>query len=142
MTTKLQIPTENQEQKWLVKWLSLHPILKNFYCKNNNEGKRTDVQGYSLKLMGLRPGVSDLFICWPTNTYHGLWLEMKRNKMFVGQQINNTHPRKCELTHGWRKKNFLKICKVLAMLVISVMVGGMVSELSKTIFIHKKSLYS
>lgn len=77
------IATENQEQRALVKWLDYHPILKNYYCKNNNEGKRTDAQGWNLKRMGLRPGVSDLFIYYPTKTYHGLWLEVKRNKKYT-----------------------------------------------------------
>jgi hypothetical protein len=80
MTRKFLIPTENQEQRALVKWLSLHPILKDFYCKNNNEGKRTEGQTWNLKLMGLRPGVPDLFIYYPSPSgKHGLWLEMKRN---------------------------------------------------------------
>jgi hypothetical protein len=84
MTKKLIIPTENQEQRALVRWLSLHPILKDFYCKNNNEGKRTDAQGRNLKLMGLRSGVSDLFIAYPSKTkkYSGLWLEVKRNMRY------------------------------------------------------------
>jgi hypothetical protein len=83
MTAKISIPTENQEQRALVKWLSYHPIVREFFCKNNNEGKRTDAQGHNLKLMGLRPGVSDLFIYWPTKTHPGLWLEVKRNKKYT-----------------------------------------------------------
>jgi len=81
MSTKS--PSENQEQRALVKWLSYHPLLKDFYCKNNNEGLRTRGQGWNLKLMGLRPGVSDLLIYYPTKTYHGLWLEMKRAKNYT-----------------------------------------------------------
>ncbi len=64
-------------------WLSYHPIVRDFFCKNNNEGKRTVAQGHNLKLMGLRPGVSDLFIYYPTTTYHGLFLEVKRNKKYT-----------------------------------------------------------
>ncbi len=33
--------------------------------------------------MGLRPGVSDLFIYYPTNTFHGLFLEVKRDKSYT-----------------------------------------------------------
>lgn len=76
---KLAITTENQEQRALVKWLSLHPLLSEFFCKLNNEGKRTEAQGWNLKLMGMRPGVSDLFVPYPSNKFHGLWLEVKRN---------------------------------------------------------------
>ncbi len=82
MTSKAAIPTENQEQRALVKWLSLHPIARDYYCKNNNEGKRTEAQGWNLKLMGLRAGVSDLALFWPTKTHHGLWLEVKRNMSY------------------------------------------------------------
>lgn len=81
MTKRVSIPTENQEQRWLVKWLGLHPKLSKFFCKLNNEGKRTEAQGWHLKLMGMRPGASDLFIYHPnqSRTYPGLWLEVKRN---------------------------------------------------------------
>ena len=79
MAKKHQIPSEAQEQRALVKWMSLHPVLRDFFCKNNNEGKRTEAQTWQLKLLGLRPGVSDLFIPFPTKTYHGLWLEIKRD---------------------------------------------------------------
>ncbi len=33
--------------------------------------------------MGLRPGASDLAIYYPTKTYHGLFLELKRNKRYT-----------------------------------------------------------
>lgn len=79
----MDVPTENQEHKALVRWLNYHPILKEYFCKNDNEGKRTPAQGYNLKLMGLRPGVSDIFVYYPTNTYHGLWLEVKRDKKYT-----------------------------------------------------------
>lgn len=80
--TAMTPPLESKEQKDLVKWLSYHPIVRDYFCKNDNEGKRTAAQGFHLKLMGLRPGVSDLFIYYPTRDYHGLWLEMKRNKKY------------------------------------------------------------
>ncbi len=76
MIKRLSVPSENQEQRALVQWLSYHPIVRNLFCKNNNEGKRTAIQGHNLQLMGLRSGVSDLFIYYPTKAYHGLWLEV------------------------------------------------------------------
>ncbi len=33
--------------------------------------------------MGLRPGVSDLLIYYPTKSFAGLWLEVKRNKKYT-----------------------------------------------------------
>jgi hypothetical protein len=64
-------------------WLNFHPIVRNFFCKNDNEGKRTPALGARLKRLGLRPGVSDLFIYYPNNSFHGLWLEVKRNKVYT-----------------------------------------------------------
>lgn len=81
--TGIEIPLESQEQRALVSWLSYHPIVRDYFCKNDNEGKRTPAQGRNIKLLGLRPGVSDLFIFYPTNTFHGLWLEVKRNKSYT-----------------------------------------------------------
>lgn len=83
---KEKIPSESQEQKALVQWLRLHPTLKGFFFKNDNEGKRTPIQGRNAKLLGLKPGVSDLFIFYPTKTFHGLFIEMKRNKKYTGSE--------------------------------------------------------
>lgn len=95
--------TENQEQKALVKWLSYHHVLKNFYLKLNNEGKRSEQQGFNLKLMGLRPGASDLLIFYPTKTYHGLFLELKRNKKYTPSERR---------TNTWvAQEEFLKLVK-------------------------------
>lgn len=74
---------ERDEQKALVRWLNMHAKLKNLYCKIHNEGKRTALQTHFLKLEGLRPHVSDIFIYCPTKKYAGLWLEVKRNKKYT-----------------------------------------------------------
>jgi len=79
----LTIPSEAKEQRWLVEWMVANPIVRDFFCKIDNEGKRTPAQGYTAKLMGLRPGVSDLHIYYPTKSFHGLWLEMKRNRNYT-----------------------------------------------------------
>jgi hypothetical protein len=83
MTTKKLIPSENQEQRALVKWLSYHPIVRDYFLRIKNEGKKTPEQGWNDKLLGLRPGVSDLFIYYPTKSHHGLFLEVKRNKSYT-----------------------------------------------------------
>ncbi len=87
---KTMIASENQEQRALVQWLSVHPVLKHLFLKLNNEGKRTVVQGYGLKLMGLRPGASDLLIYLPSpkGSYHGLFLEVKRNKRYTKSEMS------------------------------------------------------
>jgi len=66
--------------------LFYHPILKNYFCKIDNEGKRTPAQGAQSKLMGLRPGVSDLFIYFPTEFYAGLWLEIKQDRRYTNSE--------------------------------------------------------
>ena len=100
---KIPVASENQEQRAIVKWLGMHSTLKNYFCKNNNEGKRSEAQGWNLKLMGLRPGVSDLFIYYPTRTYHGLWLEVKRNKKYSKSEM---------LTDTWiAQQEFINLVK-------------------------------
>lgn len=86
MTKKL-LASENQEQRALVRWLKMHNRLRKCFCKNNNEGKRTAAQGHNLQLMGLRAGVSDLFIYYPTRQYHGLWLEVKQNRKYTPSEM-------------------------------------------------------
>lgn len=80
-------PSENQEQRALVQWIKLHPKLKDHVMKLNNEGQRTPGQTWNLKMMGLCIGASDLFLAYPVKRangewYHGLWVEMKRNKKY------------------------------------------------------------
>jgi hypothetical protein len=81
----------------------VHPKLKGFYCKNDNEGKRTPKQGAFSKKMGLLVGVSDLFIFYPTEKYHGLWLEIKRNKKYSKSEMS---------TPSWiAQENFIRLVK-------------------------------
>jgi hypothetical protein len=86
--TELPVPREWEEQVALVQWLNIHPILKELYLKNDNEGKRTPQQGFQAKRLGLKPGASDLFIFYPTIRFNGLWLEMKRNKIYTPSERN------------------------------------------------------
>jgi len=84
--TKPQLATEFQEQAALVKWLSMHPTLKDFYCKIPNDGLRTPITGRLMQLTGLRKGAGDLLIYYPNSRYHGLWIEMKRNKKYTASE--------------------------------------------------------
>lgn len=78
----LQIP--------LVKWFkSTYPSLGEFLMHFPNEGKRTKHGGFYLKLMGMRPGVSDLFLAYPRGKFAGLWMELKMPlKKPSGNQLN------------------------------------------------------
>jgi len=86
-TIMLIIPSENQEQRALVKWVKLQPKLREFIMKLDNEGKRTPGQGWNAKLMGLLPGASDLFLAYPSGGYCGCWIECKRNKKYTPSQM-------------------------------------------------------
>ncbi|MBP9988099.1 MAG: VRR-NUC domain-containing protein, partial [Ruminococcus sp.] len=47
-----------------------------------NEGKRSVVNGASLKRQGLKKGVPDIFILAPKGKYHGMAIETKK----IGQK--------------------------------------------------------
>jgi hypothetical protein len=106
LSTKNKIvASERDEQMALVRWLDYHPILKNHYCKMHNEGKRSPLEGRNLKLLGLRPGVSDLFIFYPFQGLHGLWLEMKQNRNYTPSE---------KRTRTWvAQENFVETVKKL-----------------------------
>lgn len=86
MGIKRLIPSEGQEQRALIQWINYHPIVRNYYLKIPNEGKRSLANGWNLKQEGLLPGASDLFIFYPTESFHGLFLEMKRNKEYTASE--------------------------------------------------------
>ena len=72
---------ESKEQITFLDWLSLqHPTIRPYIFHIPNERKAKKISGYILKLMGVMPGVSDLFLAWPTGKYHGLFIEMKSGK--------------------------------------------------------------
>lgn len=77
--------TEHGEQVSLITWAkeneAKRPELKWLFAIPNG-GHRFKAQAVKLKLEGVKPGVSDLFLPVPRYGYHGLWIEMKvgRNK--------------------------------------------------------------
>lgn len=82
-TRKSNIPKEYQEQRDLVRWIRFNPTIKDYIIKLNNEGKRTAAQTFNLKMMGLCPGASDLFLAFPAHGKHGFFIELKRNKEYT-----------------------------------------------------------
>ena len=79
MKSIIPIPTEAEEQRALFEYASYHPILKDYLIAIPNGGKRTKVNGYNMKMQGLKSGVPDIFLAYPSKNYHGLWIELKRN---------------------------------------------------------------
>lgn len=45
-----------------------------------NGGSRNKIEAARLKAQGVKAGVSDIFLPVPRNGFHGLWIEMKREK--------------------------------------------------------------
>ena len=76
-------PTEEQEQAAVIEWRDLmavqFPALEDLIHIPNG-GLRSKSEAVRFKRLGVRPGVSDLFLPEPVGKYHGLWVEMKRKK--------------------------------------------------------------
>lgn len=72
------VPNEYQECNWLFQWAELQPHLNGLLIKICNEGVRSPRQAYQLRAIGLRPGVPDYLLPLANDTYHSLWIEMKR----------------------------------------------------------------
>lgn len=72
-------------QKAVMQWVRVHPLLRGLVIHFPNEGKRTTHYGKLLKDMGMRRGVSDLFICMQRHGYAGAWIELKSKDGVVSQ---------------------------------------------------------
>ena len=74
--------SEAEEQMAVIKWAELmsnkHPCLKWLYHTPNG-GSRNVAEAANLKRMGVKAGVPDLCLPYPSNGYHGLYIEMKRD---------------------------------------------------------------
>ena len=71
---------EATEQVRLIQWAmrnrdTLPPLGFLFHVPNG--GHRSKREGALLKLQGVRRGVPDLFLPYPVQPHHGLWVEMK-----------------------------------------------------------------
>ena len=74
------IPTEEEEQTALISWAKLSegrfPVLSLLYHIPNG-GKRSKSEAARFRAMGVKAGVSDLFLPCARGGYHGLYVEMK-----------------------------------------------------------------
>lgn len=79
-------PTESQEQQTVIKWADMQPLkefggkIGRFLFAIPNGGKRLQREAVRLRAEGVRAGVPDLYFAYPSNGYHGLFIEMKRAK--------------------------------------------------------------
>lgn len=82
---KQSLPTryEADEQEALFDWasrtLGRYPELEYMHAIPNG-GSRHPAEAVKLKKQGVKSGVPDIFIPEPRGRYHGLYIEMKREK--------------------------------------------------------------
>lgn len=80
---KPTVPTESVEQQCLFRWAiyqsGKYPELSLMYHVPN-EGKRTRATGGRMRAEGLKAGVPDICLPVPRGAFHGLYIEMKRQK--------------------------------------------------------------
>lgn len=48
------------------------------FCHTKGGSRQSPREGANFKREGVRAGVSDLFLSYPTKLHHGLYIEMKR----------------------------------------------------------------
>lgn len=72
--------SEESIHKGVMKWVRLHPAISPLVFHFPNEGPRTLRYGRLLREMGMRAGVSDLFIAMGSHGFYGAWIELKSEK--------------------------------------------------------------
>ena len=76
-------PTESEEQATLFSWAAMksgkRPELRLLFHIPNG-GKRGKVEAARFKAEGVKPGVPDLFLPVARGGWHGLFIELKRQK--------------------------------------------------------------
>ena len=76
----MQRRDEHAEQCALVRWAQIQahrrPEIGLLYAIPNG-GRRDAVTGARLRAEGVRPGVPDLCLPWPSGKWHGLYIELK-----------------------------------------------------------------
>ena len=75
--------TEDAEQVALMTWAKSHVggvRVSDYLIHIPNGGKRNAREAARLKQMGVKAGVSDMFLPVPRGQAHGLWVEMKASK--------------------------------------------------------------
>jgi hypothetical protein len=101
--------SETQEQEALIQRAQLHPITRDLLYAIPNDGIRTPAQGAMFKRRGLRPGMPDICLPYPSNGFHALYIELKRadkkNKTTATQDICIANLRKAGnaayVAYGW-----------------------------------------
>ena len=73
--------SEHNLQRHVFKWLQLqHPKLYAAAYSVPNGAKRSARLAAYMKAEGMKPGVPDICIAYPSNGFHGLYIELKIKK--------------------------------------------------------------
>lgn len=72
--------TEQREALKLMQWARYVPILNELLFHVANERHCTPQQGHMFKCLGVKAGVSDYILPLPRGRYHGMFLELKRDR--------------------------------------------------------------
>ena len=107
------LPTEAQEQTTLFSWAQMqshkHPELRLLFAVPNG-GTRDRIEAKHLKAQGVKPGVPDMCLPVARGGWHGLFIELKRQK---GGRVSDAQRRwiadlerqgyRAEVACGWRE---------------------------------------
>jgi hypothetical protein len=88
-----RLSKETLEHLAAMRWFKLqYPKEERWSFHIANERKCSESYGRLLKNMGVKKGISDLFIPEPRGEYHGLWIEIKaKDGKKSTEQINFTN---------------------------------------------------
>jgi|SRR5580692_10985041 hypothetical protein len=96
-----KLKPEQNLQIQVHQWFVLqYPMHKQEFHHFANERKCSKLYGYFLGLMGVKPGVADIFIDVPSNGYRGLWMELKVDKNRPTSAQNQFLSRKREIGYA------------------------------------------
>ena len=105
----MKIPTESEEQQALFEWAQYHrgayPEIDLLYHIPNG-GRRGKAEAGRFKAEGVKSGVPDICLPVARGGFHGLYIEMKRQK---GSQTSGKQKDWIELL--WRQGYKAVICK-------------------------------
>ena len=70
--------TEFEEAKIFWEWSQYHYIAKNYLFSIPNGGYRNKIEARNLRITGVKSGVSDYMLAYPSRNKNGLFIELKR----------------------------------------------------------------
>lgn len=78
-------PEEKLQRRVFKEIINKNPLIYKCSFATKNEGKRNWKEGQLQKELGLIAGVPDIYIDYPTQTHHGLRLELKEKSPSTGR---------------------------------------------------------